>query len=288
MHASTASTLAPAQPPILPRLTRAQTLSFRSGRLQWPTWQFGRVSRRAPRAPERLAERHDDVDAVDPRARLGEQLARVRHADRPRASEPASRSASCSALRDDDARHLVVQAQREPVAPQRADADEQRHRRRAAEPLEEAVEVREVEDDLRHRELRACLELLLEALELDLEVVGRRVHRDADEERGRRVDRPAVEVLAAVQPRDQPREPDRVDLVDAARARVVADLGRVARDREDVADAFRVRAEQQRLEPHHGRVARRQVRDRLDAARALDRARRHHRAHPARAPSRCR
>jgi hypothetical protein len=65
----------------------------------------------------------------------------------------------------------------------------------------------------------------------------------------RRVDRAAVEVLAAVQRAISSREPDRVDLVDAARARVVADLGRVAGDGEDVADALRVRAEQQRLEP---------------------------------------
>ena len=79
---------------------------------------------------------------------------------------------------------------------------------------------------------------------------------------------------------DQARQPDRVDLVDAARARVVADLGRVAGDREHVAHAFGVRAQQQRLEPEHGRVARRQVRDRLEPAGALDRAGDHQRADP--------
>src|SRR3712207_8424110 len=55
---------------------------------------------------------------------------------------------------------------------------------------------------------------------------------------------------------------DRVDLVDAARTRVVAHLGRVAGDCEHVAHALRVGAQQHRLEPHHGPVARRQVRDR--------------------------
>ena len=38
---------------------------------------------------------------------------------------------------------------------------------RAAEAVEERVEVREVEEHLRHRELRAGLELRLEALELE-------------------------------------------------------------------------------------------------------------------------
>ena len=55
---------------------------------------------------------------------------------------------------------------------------------------------------------------------------------------GRRVDRPAVEVLAAIEPRDQAGQPDRVDLVDALRAGVVADLGRVAGDREHVPDTL--------------------------------------------------
>ena len=103
-------------------------------------------------------------------------------------------------LRHDDPRHLVVQAQREPVARDREDPREHRDRPGAAEHLGEAVEVVEVEDDLRHRELRARLDLLPEAVGLELEVVGGRVDRDADEERRRRVDRPAVEVLAAVQP----------------------------------------------------------------------------------------
>ena len=147
------------------------------------------------------------------------------------ASAPACSSASLHEVGDDDPRHLVVQPKRQLVAPQRPDADEQRDRRGAAEPLEEAVEVVEVEEDLRHREARACLELALEPLELELEVVGGRVHRDAEEERRRRVDRAAVEVLAPVQLRDELRQPDRVDLVDAARARVVAGLAAGRRSR---------------------------------------------------------
>ena len=67
---------------------------------------------------------------------------------------------------------------------------------------------------------------------------------------------------------------------DALRARVVADLGRVARDREHVAHALGMRPEELRLDPEHRRVARRQVRDRLEARRPLDRARDHEGADP--------
>ena len=149
----------------------------------------------------------------------------------------------------------------------------------AAEQVEQAVEVLEVEDHLRHRERCAGVQLLPEALELEVHVVCGRVHGHADEEGRRRVDRLAVEVLARVQPRDELGQADRVHLVDAARAGVVADLGRIAGDREHVADTGRVRAEQDRLEPHDRRVARGHVRDGLDRARLLDRGRDDDRAH---------
>ena len=58
----------------------------------------------------------------------------------------------------------------------------------------------QVEDDLRHRETRAFLDLPPEAVELQVEVVRGRVDGDADEEGRRRVDRLAVVVLALVQP----------------------------------------------------------------------------------------
>ena len=116
---------------------------------------------------------------------------------------PASRSAVLHVIGHDDPRHFVVDALRELQARQRPDADEQRDRRFAAEPLEERVEVGDVEQHLRHRELRAGLELAREAVELDVEVVRRRVDRDADVEVRRRVDRAASEVLALVQMREQ-------------------------------------------------------------------------------------
>ena len=85
--------------------------------------------------------------------------------------------------------------------------------------IPERLERLEVEEDLRHREARAGGDLLVEAVDLELEVVRGRVDRDAREERRRRVDRAAVVVLAAVHAREQLDEPDRVDLVHAARAR---------------------------------------------------------------------
>ena len=128
------------------------------------------------------------------------------------------RAAAPGAVGHDDPRHLVVQPEREPVARQREDAEEHRDGRGAAEPCRGTrSRCVEVEDDLRHGEARAGLDLPPEAVELQVEVVGGRVDGDADEERGRRVDRLAVVVLALVQARDQVREPDRVDLVDAAR-----------------------------------------------------------------------
>ena len=183
-------------------------------------------------------------------------------------------------LRDDDSRHLVVQPKRELVAAHVEDPDEERDRARPAEPVEERLEVDKVEEHLRHRELGACLELRLETLELELEVVGRRVDGDAEEEDGGRVDLAAVVVLARVHPRDHLREPDRVDVVDALRSRVIASLGRVAGDGEHVANALRVRAEQHRLETGDRGVARGEVRDRLEPDDALDRRRGDEAAHP--------
>ena len=64
----------------------------------------------------------------------------------------------------DDPGHLVVQALRERVAAHVEDPDKEGDRTRAAEPLEERLEVGEVEEHLGHRELRPSLELLVEAL----------------------------------------------------------------------------------------------------------------------------
>src|SRR5204862_7992425 len=96
------------------------------------------------------------------------------------------------------------------------DADQDGERPGTAEPLDERVEVRQVVEDLRHREERAGLDLAAEAVDLKVEVVGRRVDPDPGHEGRGRVDRPASEVLAAVKVGYQLRQPDRVDLVHAA------------------------------------------------------------------------
>src|SRR5919109_330397 len=180
---------------------------------------------------------------------------------------------------DDDPRHLVVQPQGELVAPHVEDADEQRNRGRSAQSFQEPVEVFEVEEDLCHGEASAGLDLAVEAVELQLEVVRGRVHGDPEEERRRRVYLASVEVLACVHVADHSREPDRVDLVDALGARVVAGLGRIAGYGEYVPDPLRMRAEQRRLETGDREIAWSEVGNRLDAGEPLDRRGRHHPAH---------
>ena len=83
-------------------------------------------------------------------------------------------------------------------------------------------------------------------------------------------DRRPGRILAPVEAREDPDEPDRVDVPDAGPGRVVADPRRVAGQGEDVADAERVRAEQLRLEGHQVPVARREVDDALEIQVVLD------------------
>src|ERR687895_551980 len=166
---------------------------------------------------QRAAERCAKVDARRSIPHGSEQLARVCHSDLGRARSGVAQGL-LKIVGNDDARQLVVETERQAVARDRKQSDQQRDGRLAAEAIEEPVEVLEVEDELRHRELRAVLDLPLEAVELELEVVRRRIDCAADEERRRGVNRSTVEVLAGVQLRDQLDEPDGVDLVNTARA----------------------------------------------------------------------
>src|SRR5919108_741047 len=137
------------------------------------------------------AKRRSEVHPRGPVPDGGEQLPRVRHPDLGRiwAGIPKRR---LELLGDDNPRELVVEAQREPVGGNGKETDQQWNRRLAAEPLEQPVEVFQVEDELRHGELRAVLDLACEPLQLEVEVVCRRVDGTADEERGRCVDRSPV------------------------------------------------------------------------------------------------
>src|SRR5438309_224191 len=73
--------------------------------------------------------------------------------------------------------------------------------------------------------------------------------------------------------------PARVDAVHPVLAGRVARHGRAARDREDVPDTLGVGAEEDRLEAGERHVARRQMRNGLDAGEPLDGDRRHDPAH---------
>jgi hypothetical protein len=227
-------------------------------------------------AIEVILEGRNDVNAGRAFTRLVHQAARQVEPDllciRPRVSELL-----LDLLRNRDPGHLVVEPERELEARQRPNADEQGDRRLPAQRLEEAIEVADVEERLGHAETGTRLELLPEAFELGVEILCGRVDRDADVERGRRVDRLARVVLALVQAGHQTRQPDGVDLVHAARAGVVAYVRRVTGHGEDVANPGSVGSEELGLEAHHGGVARRHVRDRLEAHRSLDLDRGHER-----------
>src|SRR5262249_59736317 len=162
----------------------------------------------------RLPERRDDVDPGGLLTGLSVELACQLEPDLG-AARACLTEAVLHRLWDDDARNLVVEPHRELVRAHDEDADQNRNRP-AAEQLLEAVEVAEIEERLRHRELRAGIDFLPEALELGLEVVRRGIDRYAEEERRGRVDRFAVEVLAGGQASNGVRKSDRVDLVDTA------------------------------------------------------------------------
>src|SRR5207247_9178483 len=128
-------------------------------------------------------------------------------ADRPVAELPAAlarrRARAAVALLyivgHDHARRLVVHPDQQLVRPDRPDADEYGNRPRAADALAERLERLQAEEHLGHREARTCRDLPMEAIRLETEIVRGRVHRNAGEERRRRGDRAAVEVLAAVE-----------------------------------------------------------------------------------------
>ena len=181
-------------------------------------------------------------------------------------------------LRHHDPRHLVVQAQREAVARERED-----RRRAAARPKPpiaspKLVERVEVVGDLRHSEARAGRRPSSAAGRLPPR--GRRAlwftATPTKNEVGASIGRPLKS-----SPRFRPaiRRVSPIESISYTPCEpgIVADLGWVARDGEDVPDTFRVRAEELRLDAEDARVARRQVRDRLETRRALDRAGDHQR-----------
>src|SRR5918999_5829588 len=91
---------------------------------------------------ERTAEGRAEVDARRAIAHRAQQLAGVRHTDL-RGPRAGIAERLLQLVGDDDARQLVVEPQGQPVAGDREEADEERDRRGAAEPVEQTVEVLE-------------------------------------------------------------------------------------------------------------------------------------------------
>ena len=96
---------------------------------------------------------------------------------------------------------------------------------------------------------------------------------------GRPIDAPA-ESAPAVEPLQDPDQPDRVDVVDRRGIGVVAEAGRVAGQGDDVAHTDRVRPQQLRLQPHQRAIAGGEVQDRLHPGAVLDEIAHGQGAHP--------
>ena len=168
---------------------------------------------------------------------------------------------------------------------QREDPEQDRDREpvRAESPLrlgEHGLDLGQVVQRLGHDQVGAGGELALEAVPLGCGVGGRRVEGAGDGESGRLADRAPGGVLAAVEPRQDLDQPDRIDVPDAGAGRVVADPWRIAGQRQDVADAQRVGAQQLRFEGHQVPVAGREVDEALEVQVVLDPECDRQRAHP--------
>jgi len=75
----------------------------------------------------------------------------------------------------------------------------------------------------------------------------------------------AADIRSGVEPAHHVHETDRIHIEHRRRIRVIADLRRITRHQEHVADAHRVRAQQIRLHPEQTPVAARVVEDRFHA-----------------------
>ena len=100
--------------------------------------------------------------------------------------------------------------------------------------LEEALEEAEVEDGLGDGVLRAGLDLVAEAAEFVLDVGHAGVGGDADGEVGAGADGVGADVEPVVEAADDVDETDGVDVKDSSSVRIIAQLGRVAGEAQDV------------------------------------------------------
>src|SRR2546430_2227152 len=161
---------------------------------------------------------------------------------------------------------------------EREHAEQEGNRQRPGS-LEEAIEGMAVVERLRHGDVRAGFDLLPEAVDLVVEVVGRRIDGAGDREVRRLANRRAKPVVALVETLQDLDQADRVDVPNAGRRRVVADAWRIAGERDDVANTERVRGDQLRLERHQVLVAGGEVDQGVDANLLPDHERQRERAH---------
>ena len=166
---------------------------------------------------------------------------------------------------------------------QHAEQDRDRHAARSEPPAglgEHRLDLLDGVERLGHHQVRTRRELPFEPIPLGRRVGGGRIERTGDREPGPLADRPAGRVLGEVEPGEDLDQPDRIDVPDAGPGRVVADPRRVAGQRDDVADAERVGAEQLRLEGHQVPVPRRAVDEALEVEIVLDPEGHRQGAHP--------
>ena len=131
-------------------------------------------------------------------------------------------------------------------------------------------ETAEVENRPGDGEFSARFDLVLEAAQLLVEVRRRGIHGDADVERRRRTDRLTADIAAAIEPRDEIGESDRVDVKHHRRVGIVANAGGIAGHEHEVAQPHGVRAEQIGLDAEQIAVAAGIMKDGLDAGLLLD------------------
>src|SRR5258706_5330260 len=157
-------------------------------------------------------------------------------------------------IRNADAWHFVGHELGVSRALERKNAGDDREPR-TFDPLHERFEAPHIEDRARDDELGATVDLLVQAAQLLIEVRRRRIDRDADMKRCRRADRLPADVAPAIEPRHEVGQPDRVDVEDSGRIRIIADPPGIASDEHQVSQPHRVRAKQVGLDAQQIAIA---------------------------------
>lgn len=136
------------------------------------------------------------------------------------------------------------------------------------------------EDRLRVDEVRAGVGLALETVHFLAPILGQRIEGDGDRERAFDADAVACHVDAVVEAVEDAHEADGVHVIHARGAGVVADVGGVTRDCEDVANSQGMSPEEVGLDGEQISVAAGEVHHDFDANLVLDERADAERVHP--------